>query len=195
MRRLTRVVILLTLVCGSCGDSPTGPSAGTRVEARIQDSPGSSPAITGTLAGNFLASVWDGNRWIDLGSPNGITVPLQSSGASTTVHGEQSVPAGSYGRVRLVLQGVTARIARGSTIGGTTLTNDATVRLGGSDQRVEISVSVDSFSVETDPSMRRVIVFELRSQQWLTTSALQSGQADDAGIQAAVAASTRAERR
>lgn len=194
MRCLTLMAILAA-TCVGCGDSPTGPSAGTRVEARIQDSPSSSPTITGTLAGNFSASVWDGNRWIDLGSPNGITVALQSAGASTTVHGEQSVATGSYGRVRLVLQGVTARVARGSTIGGTTLTTDTTVTLGGSDQRVEISVSVDSFLVESDPSMRRAIVFDLRSNQWLTIAAVQTGQVDDASLQAAVTASTRAERR
>src|SRR5919106_3022614 len=105
--RIVILVAIVTLPSAACDDSPTGPTAQTRVDARVQDSPGSSATVTGTLAGNFFASIWDGSRWVDLGSPNGITVALQSAGASTTVHGEQSVPEGSYSRVRLVLQGVT----------------------------------------------------------------------------------------
>ena len=57
------------------------------------------------------------------------------------------------------------------------------------------SASVDSFSVENDSSMRRLIVFELRSQQWLTAAAVQAGQVDDASLQAAMTATTRIERR
>jgi hypothetical protein len=149
--------------------------------------------VTGTLAGNVSASVWDGDRWNDIGSPNGITIPLQTTGRTTTVHGQASVPSASYNRVRLVLQGVTARIARGSVIGGTTLTADATLPLGGSDERVELIVPVNTFSVQPDSTIRRVIVFELRSQQWLTAQALQSGRVEDASMQAAVTATTRTE--
>jgi hypothetical protein len=67
--------------------------------------------------------------------------------------------------------------------------------LGGSDQRMEMSVPVDTFSVEPSTSVRRVIAFELRSQQWLTTTALQSGVVQDDALQAAVTATTRAEGR
>lgn len=189
------IVLGACLVPASCGDSPTGPTAGTRVDAVIQDSPASNPTVTGTLAGNVFASLWDGNRWTDVGSPNGITVPLQLTGRSTTVHGEASVPSASYSRVRLVFQGVTARIARGSIVGGTTLTGDTTVGLGGADERAEMIVPVSTFSVEADSSVRRVIVFELHSQQWLTSAAVQSGRVEDAALQAAVTAVTRAESR
>jgi hypothetical protein len=65
--------------------------------------------------------------------------------------------------------------------------------LGGSDERVELIVPVNTFSVQPDSSIRRVIVFELRSQQWLTAQALQSGRIEDASMQAAVTATTRAE--
>jgi hypothetical protein len=65
--------------------------------------------------------------------------------------------------------------------------------LGGSDERVELIVPVSTFSVQPDSSSRRVIVFELRSQQWLTAQALQSGRVEDASMQAAVTATTRAE--
>ncbi len=183
------VIVAVALASAACDDdSPTGPIAQTRVDARVQDSTGSS-TVTGTFAGNFQASMWDGDRWVDLGSPNGITVGLQS-GASVTVHGEQSVPSGSYSRVRLILQGVSVLVAAGSRVGGTTLTNSATVALGGSDQRVELVVSVSSFSVGDDPTAERIIVFDLHSSQWLTSSVVQSGQVDDAALRASITAST-----
>jgi hypothetical protein len=191
--RIAGAALGIALITTACSDSPVGPSSGTRVEAVVQDSTLTSPTVTGTLAGNVSASVWDGDRWADIGSPNGITIPLQITGRSTTVHGQTSIPSASYSRVRLVMQGVTARIARGSVIGGATLNADATLPLGGSDERVELIVPVDTFSVQPDSSTRRVIVFELRSQQWLTAQALQSGRVDDAAMQAVVTATTRAE--
>jgi hypothetical protein len=195
MRLVYGTLVAAALLTAACGDSPAGPSSGTRVEAIVFDTPITSPTATGSLAGNVSASLWDGSRWHDLGSPNGITIPLQISGRSTTVHGEASVASTSYDRVRLVLQGVTARIARGSTIGGTTLTADTTIVLGGSDQRAELSLSVGSFSVEPTASVRRILAFELRSQQWLTAQALQSGRIEDSALQGAVTASTRMESR
>jgi hypothetical protein len=195
MRDTATIVIVVALSAAACGDSPTGPSAGTRVEAVVQDAPVATPTVTGTLAGNVFASLWNGDRWIDIGSPNGITIPLQLAGRTTTVHGETSVPSSSYSRVRLVFQGVTARIARGSVVGGTTLTSDTTVVLGGSDERAEMSVPVSPFSVEADARVRRVVVFDLRSQQWLTAAALQSGRVEDGALQTAVTATTRSENR
>src|SRR5688572_8128396 len=192
MRKTTKIAIGLALLTAACGDSPAGPSSGTRVEAFVQDSPAATPMVTGTLAGNVFASVGEGDRWTDIGSANGITIPLQIAGRTTTVHGETSVPSSSYSRVRLVFQGVSARIARGSVVGGTTLAADATIILGGGDERVEMSVPVSAFSVDPDPGVRRVIVFEIRSQQWLTAAALQSGRVEDAALQTAVTATTRA---
>ena len=204
MRMLTLVAVI-AIGSTACGESPTAPTAQTRVDARVGDlanpklgTPLPVPTVTGTLAGNFTASIWDGSRWVSLGSPNGITVGLQIpvyTGTPTTVHGEQSAPEGSYDRVRLVLQGVTATIARGSGFGGITLSSDATIRLGGSDHYVELQESVVPFSLAGDPSVRRVILFELNSQQWLTSSAAQFGQVEDAALQAAVSASTMLEPR
>jgi len=195
MRKTPTIAIVLALLTAACGDSPAGPSSGTRVEAVAQDSPTATPMVTGTLAGNVFASVGEGDRWIDIGTPNGITIPLQMAGRTTTVHGEASIPSSSYSRVRLVFQGVSARIARGSVVGGTTLANDTTLVLGGSDERVEMNVPVSTFSVEADARVRRVIVFDLRSQQWLTAAALQAGRVEDAALQAAVTATTRVENR
>lgn len=162
------------------------------------------PTATGTLSGDFAASIWNGSQWVSLGTANRMTVGLQlkvfsgapSPPAPTTVHGDQRAPSGSYDRVRLVLQGVTATVARGSgfPIGGGTLDSDATVRLGGSDHYVELPVTVTPFAVEDDPFMRRVIVFQLNSARWLTLSVAESGQVEDAALQEAVSASTSLER-
>lgn len=195
MRHLPAAVTIgLALAISACGDSPIGPTTSGRVEAQIQDSPSGNVTVTGTLSGNVFASVGNGSRWMDIGSPNGITIALQIAGRTTTIHGEGKVATGSFSRVRVVFQGVTARIAGGSRIGDQTLASDTSLVLGGSDQRAEISVPVDSFVIESDTSVRRVIVFELRSHQWLTTTALQSGQVEDSALQAAVTASTRLDR-
>jgi hypothetical protein len=178
------VAALLSAV--ACGETPLGPSSGTSVEALVQDSPASPPA-GGTLAGNVSASFWNGDRWVDLGSPNGITIPLQVAGRTTSVHGQTSIPSSSYDRVRLVFQGVTARIPQGTRVGGTVVASDATLALGGSDGRVELIVSVSSFTVAPDRPVRRV-VFDLHSARWLTPGALQAGRVEDAAMQAAVTA-------
>ncbi len=187
-------------VAACSSSSPVGPTAQTPVDVRVGDltipklgTPIPVPVVTGTLSGNFAASMWDGSRWISVGSANGITVPLQVPiyiGAPTTVHGEQRAPAGSYDRVRLVLQGVTAHLKAGSGFGGITLSSDAAIRLGGSDHEVELPVAVSRFSLGDDPSVTRVIVFELHSQQWLTAGVAQSGQVEDAALQAAISATT-----
>jgi hypothetical protein len=133
-------------------------------------------------------------EWQALGSPNGITVPLQIAGRTATVHGEQSVPVGEYSRVRLVLQRVGARIARGSRVGGTTRAADTTLTVGGSDQRVELTMPINASSLESNASRRLVIVLNMRSHQWITTSALETGVVNDALV-SAVAANARLESR
>lgn len=190
MRRRSVLAALFLGMLTSC-DDPTGTGLG-RTESLIQDSPTGSPTITGSLAGNVFASLSsDGLTWIDLGSPNGITIPLQLSATATTVHGEVDAPVGTYTRVRLVFDGVTARLQSGSTIDGTTLTSDVNLPLGGTDQRVEVIVPVPSFTVEPEASVQRTVVFELRSYLWLTVTALQAGTVQDAALQGAVLASTR----
>lgn len=205
--RIVAVVAVIAAASTACYESstPTTPTTRALVDARVVDSknfklgvPIPVPTVKGTLAGNFDASIWDGSRWVSLGSPNGITVPLQiyyASATPVTVHGEQSAPAGSYDRVRLVMQGVTATIERGSSFGGTTFSSDPTFRLGGSDHHVELPVTVSRFSLEESPSVKRVIVFELSSERWLTSSVAQSGQVEDAALQAAISARTSLEPR
>jgi len=199
------VIVVASTACDESSTTPTTPTTRALVDARVVDSknfklgvPIPVPIVKGTLSGNFDASIWDGSRWVSLGSPNGITVPLQIYSAiatPVTVHGEQSAPAGSYDRVKLVLQGVTATIERGSSFGGTTFSSDTTFRLGGSDQHVELPVTVSRFSLEESPSVKRVIVFELSSERWLTSSVAQSGQVEDAALQAAISVRTSLEPR
>jgi len=205
--RIVAVVAVIAVASTACDESstPTTPTTRALVDARVVDSknfklgaPVPVATVSGTLSGNFVASIWDGSRWVSLGSPNGISVALQIHplvATPTTVHGEQSAPAGSYDRVRLDLQGVTATITRGSSFGGTTFSSDTTFRLGGSDQHVELPVTVSRFSLEESPSVKRVIVFELSSERWLTSSVAQSGQVEDAALQAAISVRTSLEPR
>ena len=180
---------LLGSLALACSD-PTSSGLG-HAEAVIQDLPGGVIDVDGTVQGNIFASIsTDGTDWVNLGSPNGITIALQTVGAATTVHGEQDAPADLYVRVRLVFSGVTVLLQSGSTIGGVTLTSDATLQLGGSDGQVEVSVLLPAFEVQNSDDIRTTITFDLRSHLWLTTAALQAGRVEDAALQAAVIAST-----
>ena len=202
-----RIVVLVAVIAAAltaCDDSPTAPTAQTTIDVRVGDlynfklgTPVPVPTVTGTLSGNFAASIWDGSRWVSLGKANAIVVGLHLyyTFAPTSVHGEQHAPPGSYDRVRLTLQGVTANIARGSGFGGITLGSDAAIRLGGSDHFVELLVPVTRFSLGDDSSVIRVIVLQVNSQQWLTRSVAESGQVEDAALQAAISASTSLEPR
>lgn len=76
-----------------------------------------------------------------------------------------------------------------------TVTSISHLSLGGADQRAEIVIPVDGFVLEANASARRVIVFDLRSPQWLTPTALQAGTVEDAALQAAITANTRLEPR
>ncbi len=191
---LSLPTLALVLAAVGCGD-PTATGLG-RAEALIQDPPAGPAVVIGSLAGNTFASVSaDGANWADLGSPNGITVPLQTPTGAATIHGEQDVRVGTYTRVRLVFAGVTARLKTGSVVAGTTLTSDIDLPLGGSDQRVEIVVIVPTFNVDLDASVQRTILFNLRSSLWLTPAALQAGTVADAALQAAIIATTRVEPR
>lgn len=192
--RLVYPGLVLGVALASCSD-PIASGTG-RAEGFLQDPPSGTPTMSGSLAGNVHVSISaDGLTWVDLGSPNGITVPLQLAASATTVHGEVDAPAGAYSRVRLTFEGVTARVLSGSTIQGTTITADVNVPLGGSDGRVEVVIPVPGFTVDADPQSQRTIVFDLRSTLWLTLAAIQAGAVLDAALQGAVLATTRVDPR
>jgi hypothetical protein len=207
MHWLVVALLVMVLIVIGCENS-VGPGAEGQAQGVVRDRPqqtsakvsgtgaaGSATAFTGDLTGNmFVSFSADGDTWVDLGSPNGITVKLQSTTDSTNVHGEQDVEAASYTRVRLVMQNAQATLKAGSTIGSLTLTSDTVVKVGGSDQQVVIERTV-SFQVSSDTDVRTATVFELNAEQWMTEQAVQAGVAEDAAIQQATTVAVRSEAR
>lgn len=200
--KLLRALSLLMVpaALAACSDDATGPGGMGSVSAEIQDgtsasgvpsaaAPAPEPAagsFAGTASGS--AQVWiysDAEGWIALGSPTNATLQMQSSD-KTTVYGSASVPAGSYTRVRLVLDGFHANIAAGGILGGLTLTAGVSITMGGSDGRVEIEKSVTPFTVSAQSSTS--IGFDLNSEAWVTEQSAQSKAAADAEIQSAASA-------
>lgn len=178
----------LVMLAG-CGDS-TSSGVGL-VEGFLADP--QTASFAGDLNGDIQVSISeDGSTWLDLGSLNGITVPLQTGGIRTTVHGEQDAPTGTYSWVSLTMSGVRARLNGGSSIGNTFLTGNTEVPLGGSDDFVEVTLQI-RFDVVAGESQRRFITFNMNSSNWMTEAALQASVVDDAAIEAAVTASVTVE--
>jgi hypothetical protein len=192
---LTATLVVLAL--GACGDE--GPNEGAATaEARMTDTPPSQttePAYEGPTTTNAMVEIsTDGSTWVELGSPNGITMQLQARD-STTVHGEAEVAAGTYTRVRLTLQGAKAKLLAGSRIGTTTLTSDTDIDLGGSDGSIVIEKQVPGFTVTADADTRTVITFDLNSEIWLTAGALTARLVEDATLASAATAAVTTEAR
>lgn len=199
--RATAVALAVTGAFVACDDDdPTGPNGDEGdVEAFVTDDPTSaSPsvadrlglsaaaaaAITGDVSGDARVDISvDGSEWIQLGSMSDIDLALQSTD-EVSVNGEASVPAGSYTRVRLVLDGAAADLAAGSDIGGIVLDVDATVTIGdGGEVIIERALQ---FTVSASVDTR--IVFDLNAEQWLTQNAVTTGQATEASVDASVTA-------
>lgn len=179
-----------TVLAGSgCDETGVGLAGDVRARAVVRDDPGASaPAFSGTLATNANVSVSvDGQSWVDLGSPNGITIQLQSRNDSTNVHGEVDIPAGTYRHVRLTLRESQVTVKEGSSVGGTTLSADVNLTIGGAGAEVEIRKEVPSFTA----SDLTVISFDLNSRTWLTTQTLQSGVVAAAQVQQATTVMVR----
>ena len=197
----TAIALALTGVFAACDDDdPTGPGGDEgEVEAFVIDDPSSATpsvadrasfssaaasAITGSVTGEARVDISvDGSEWISLGSMSSIDVDLQSTDEES-VHGEVDVPVGSYTRVRLVLDGADVEVLAGSDIGGILLDIDATLSIGDGGQ-VIIERAVQ-FDVSVGSEAR--IVFDLNSEQWITQSAVTTGQVSEASIDASVAA-------
>lgn len=195
--------VLLIFGLAGCGDDSTGPETG-RAEAFVGDDPGSAATMallagepadgssgasltfTGTAAGDFQASVSaDGNTWIDLGSPNGITVQLQSSGKGTTVHGAQTVPAATYARARLILRDVEITVNAGSQVDGVTLETDAKLDLA-LDEELVLEREVGPVTATVDSGIE--VLFDLNAEAWLTAEAVTTGTLSESQVAASVTA-------
>lgn len=164
---------LLTVPAGCNAGDPLGLAEG-RADATVSDPPEATPTYSGQVAGNYRAAVSaDGQRWIDLGPFNEITVALQSTGLSS-VHGTQNVPVGTYEFVRLLMQAVEVTVAAGSAIEGSTLEANATVRVAPNDT-VRVVRQILPLTVATGTLLR--IRFDLNSEAWLTLESVQTGTA------------------
>lgn len=197
---LTLLCALAALTMAACGDDGTGPESEGRIEAFVGDDPqqsaaaealptapaGAANAFSGQASGDFRASIRsEGGAWVDLGSLNGITVQLQQTGSGTTVHGAQTVAAGTYTRVRLTLSDVRVSLQGGSDIGGLVLQGDAELALGGSGETVierDVTLTVGASTIA-------VLRFDLNAEDWLTPAAVQAGAVSEASVRSAVGAS------
>jgi hypothetical protein len=204
---LAGLLIALALPLAGCHDEPAGPGDQGRMDALVvDDAQSGAPAIagragqelavdrsitgraafTGSAQGDFRASISvDGLTWVDLGSLKAIAVDLQTAGGETSIHGEQSVPVGTYSHVRLIIEGANAELSAGSVIGAITLGVDTFVSVNGGGP-VVIELAVTPFTIGTDANAR--LVFDLNSEAWLTESALTLGSATATEVQTNVAA-------
>lgn len=205
-RKILRGLAALAIpaAMAACDDDATGPTVTGTVSAEMHDqvgavsaanaittpngttSPAMASSFSGTASGNAQVSIYsEAEGWIDLGAPADITLDLQGSDR-TTLYGSASVPAGSYTRVRLVLEGFDAQLAAGAVVGGLTLSAGASIVVGGTDGRVEIEKTVTPFTVTAESST--TIGFDLNSEAWITEESAQAQSAGDAEVQSATEA-------
>jgi hypothetical protein len=191
------------LVAG-CGDSGTSPSETGAVQAYMQDQPSSGsqaaaypvarshePASSGQAGGSYsgrldadaqVAISADGHTWVQLGPPSSASVQLQATGQGVDLHGEVTVPVGTYTRVRLVLSGARATLNAGSSIGGISLgaAVDMTV---GADGSVVIEKEVPPFEIRADARTR--IYWDLRSHLWVNEDNVEEEEVEEEEVQEA----------
>lgn len=195
--------LVVTLLAGACSDS-TGPGEEGRVNAVLTDDPAASlaeaapsraaePAASsfqGEMTGTARAYIYsEAHGWVALGLPASASMTLQSADHAA-VHEQASAPAGTYTRVRLVLEGAAADIAAGADLGGLVLDASVRITLGGGDATVEIEKNVPPFTVSA--SSTATVRFDLNSQAWVNQATAEAKAAADAEIQSATTAQVTA---
>lgn len=197
---------VLALGATACSNSSSGPQMG-QASASVQDNPqtttpdrrtsglhalaatSGSGGFSGTLTGNAKVQIQTSSgTWIDLGSLSQADVHLQDASGETVVSQSTTVQAGTYVAVRLVLTNVHAHLNAGGTVGGSTLSSNADLTVGGSDDQVTITKQVN---VQVNGSAATRVVFDLNTEQWFDSSNMQSGVVADSRVQSAVEAATR----
>lgn len=187
-------LLAFTLVASACGDSPT--EARATASAVAYDNPSSTSSASsggsgsgtygGTLSGMAEVAIsTNGQTWVSLGAPASFNLQLQSTGNGAILKTTVSIPVGSYAHVRLTLSGASASVS--GIVGGTTYGN-AHVAIGGG--TVVIEKQVQPITV-TESSVVRVL-FDVNSELFITSQAVQSGTAAAAAVQAAVYATIEA---
>lgn len=194
--KILTAVALLGLTTACADNDPIEGERGS-ASAEITDDASSSASLasdagtanqsTGTFSGTFtsdaeVAIAAESGAWVDLGSPTRATVTLQSTGDRTSIHANSAVPAGIYTRVRLTLSGGRAHVTAGGTLGDNfSLTSDATINVGGSDNHVVIEKQVQPFTVGADTHVR--ILFDLNSEAWINQQSAEEENVEDEEVE------------
>lgn len=185
-KKVTLPIAAVAALVAGCGDDPAGPVDGA-MEGAVVDEPAASSSYSGNVAGDFQFSVSeDGETWVDVGTPNGITLLLQD-GASTSLHGSQEAVTGSFTRIRMLVRSAEVTVDAGSTIGGTTYSSDMKLDLAQTEDLLVVR-DISSPAVESDEAV--LVTFDLNSESWLTTDAVNAGVVSNADVDAAVTTST-----
>lgn len=190
----------------ACGESGTEPGEGTgRVRVAMHDARGGpagavAPAsyslaegssFSGSMTAVTSVSVAaEGGAWIELGPPRQVTVQLQSTRDTAEVQGQAEAPAGTYSRVRIVMQEAHATVLAGSVVGGITLSGSLFLSLG-SGSEVVVEKRVQPFRVSA--STRAVILVDLNSEAWMTEQAAESRTVSESEVEEATEVTTRSE--
>jgi len=208
MRRHTTTLVALALGLSAltgCSDS-AAPAGNGAASASITDGAGPGPvpqrsaqtygasgaqAVSGSYSGSIGGSAQvmiysDVQGWVSLSSPRSVSLQMQA-GDTAAVATAASVPADTYTRVRVVLDGCHANLSAGSVVGGVTLSSSVSLTLGGSDDRVEIDVDVPAFTVSA--SGEAAVHVNLRSESWVNENNAGAQMVTDAEMQAAATAS------
>lgn len=202
--RKTSLLLTLTLMLAAAGcDDTTGPEDRAMVSASMTDggaaqyfvspaatsgssAPAQAAAASGNMSGSAQVAIYsEAHGWVSLDTPQNASLTLQS-GNETTLATSASVPAGTYTRVRLMLNGFHVNLAAGSSLGGVILDGAVDITVGGADGYVEIEKEVSSFRLEANQSAS--VRFNLNSQAWVTQESAQAQSAADAAITAAATA-------
>lgn len=200
-------LIAVLAVVPACSDDATGPDGEATMSVVATDDPSSQSAsmtkdvvLAGFLAqqsgasysGQFTANAQvqvstDGSTYVDVGPPQQVTVQLQSSDGSATIHTDAALEAQSYSRVRLVLEGAQASLDAGSEVGTTVL--DAALSLdvgGGSQVVIERQASVD-----VGADSETTLVFDVNSEAWVTEENAQAEAVAASEVESATTVSIR----
>lgn len=184
----------------ACGDDEPDiidpdpePDPGT-VTAVVYDEPADAgegeqqQTYTGALTAQAQVEVsLDGTEFVALDQPAQIEVALRT-GDRTVVHSQVDLDEGQYSQVRLVLTDAQVRLDAGSTVGETTLEEEAMLAINTEtgENEVIIDVTLPTALQITAGQDAGSIAFNLNSDTWITEEAVQAELIAAATVQQAV---------
>ena len=192
MKRPAPMMALVSaLLLSACSDA-TGPGGEGRVSAVLTDAPSGSQVsyqaaqagapmaasgFQGQMSGSAQVYMYsEAEGWVSLGSPS-------------NARSQANVPAGSYTKVRLVLEGGQTDVAAGASFGGLILSVAVRITMGGSDGRIEIEKSVQPFTVTADATA--TVRFDMNSEVWVNQNSAESKTCSDSEVTSATTADVR----